>query len=307
MFRTWNLVFKIWNLIALAVCWLMLCPLALRGQEIKPKAHFQKDSLKIGEVVPYTFSYTDRKNRPVVFPDSLYDFSPFELVSKAYYDTQSDSLHSVDSAVYYLTTFEIDKVQKLSLPVYLVAEGDSLPVFSNVDSIRLREVVLDLPDSVNLQETANYRPVSMEFNYPYLLIGLVLAGIMSLAVLLIWGKALRKKLRLYRLSKKLEKFKRGFEVEVSKLANEPAKSQIESVLKFWKNFMEELDRVPYRQLTTKEIALIHQSKSLEETLKSIDTNIYSRATTAALQNDFEYLMDYSIDHYNRMTESIKNA
>ena len=181
------------KLSAVAGCWMMLCSLALMGQETKPKADFQKDSLKIGEIVPFTFSYIDRKNRPVIFPDSLYDFSPFELVSKEYYNTQSDSINSIDSAVYYLTTFEIDKVQKLSLPVYLVTGGDSLPVFSNVDSIKLWEVVLDLPDSVDLAETTAYIPVSREFNYPYLVIGLVLLGIIGLIVLLVWGQKHQEK------------------------------------------------------------------------------------------------------------------
>ena len=286
---------------------MMLCSLVLTGQEIKPQADFQKDSVKIGEVVPFTFSYVDRKNRPVVFPDSLYDFSPFELVRKEYYDTQSDSLNSVDSAVYFLTTFEIDKVQKLSLPVYLVTAGDSLPVFSNVDSIKLWEVVLDLPDSVDLQETAHYQPVSTQFNYPYFVIALAALGFILLLVLLIWGRAIRKKIKLYRLSKKLEKFKLGFETETSRLSDEPTKPQIEQVLKFWKSFMEQLDRIPYRKLTTKEIVFIHQSKSLEATLKSIDKNIYSKAVAAALQNDFEYLMDYTVDHYNKIREEIKNA
>lgn len=287
--------------------WMFLCSLALNGQEIKPKANFMQDSVKIGEVVPFTFSYIDRKNRPVVFPDSLYDFSPFELVRKEYYDTQSDSINSIDSAVYYLSTFEIDKVQKLSLPVYLVTDGDSLPVFSNTDSIKLWEVVIDLPDSVDLAETTAYIPVARQFNYPYFVIALVILGIIGLIVLLIWGKTIRKKIKLYRLSKKLEKFKLGFETEVSKLSGEPSKPQIENVLKFWKNFMEELDRIPYRKLTTKEIVFIHQSQSLEATLRSIDKNIYSQAVASALQNDFEYLMDYSVDHYNRITDDIKNA
>ena len=42
-------------------------------------------------------------------------------------------------------------------------------------------------------------------------------------------------------------------------------------------------------------------------MKSIDRNIYSQAVAAALQNDFEFLMDYTVDHYNRITEDIKNA
>lgn len=281
--------------------------LSARGQEIKPKAAFQKDSIKLGESVPFTFSYKDRKNRPVIFPDSLYDFSPFELVKKEYYDTRSDTINSIDSAVYYLTTFEIDKVQRLSLPVYLVTEGDSLQVFSDTDSITLWEVVPDLPDSVDLVETDHYRPVSSEFNYPYFVIGLVILGFVLLLVLLIWGRAIRKKIKLYRLAKKLKKFKERFEQEVEKLTGQPTKPQIEEALKFWKNFMEELDTIPYRKLTTKEIVIIHQNKSLEETLKSIDRSIYSQAAASALQNDFEYLMDYSEDHYNHITEDIRNA
>ena len=284
-----------------------LLVLSAHGQEIRPKAAFQKDSIKLGESVRFTFSYTDRKNRPVIFPDSLYDFSPFELVKKEYYDTRSDTLNSIDSAVYYLTTFEIDKVQKLSLPVYVMTDGDSLAVFSNTDSISLWEVVLELPDSVDLAETSHYRPVSKEFNYPYLLIGLTILGVIALLVLLIWGKAIRKRIKLYRLAKKLKQFKEGFEQEVGKLTGQPTKPEIERVLKYWKNFMEDLDSIPYRKLTTREIVLIHQNKSLEETLKSIDRSIYSQSAALALQNDFEYLMDYSQDRYNHITEDIKNA
>lgn len=292
---------------AATVLFLMVFSSGLMAQEMKPRSAFQLDSIKVGEIVPYTFSYIDRKNRPVIFPDSLYDFSPFELVRKEYFDTQSDSINSIDSAVYYLTTFEIDKVQRLSLPIYLVTGGDSVPVFSNTDSIKLWEVVIDLPDSVDLQETTAYRPVSSQFNYPYFIIGLIILGVILLIVLIVWGKTIRKKIKLYRLSKKLEKFEEGFDREVNQLTQSPSKKQVEEVLKFWKNFMEELDRIPYRKLTTKEIVLIHESKSLEETLKSIDKNIYSQVAVSTLQNDFDYLKDYSIDHYNHITEDIKNA
>ena len=266
-----------------------------------------KDSVKIGETVPYVFSYSDRKNRPVIFPDSLYDFSPFELVDKAYFDTKSDSINSIDSAVYYLSTFEIDTVQRLALPVYVRLGDDSLSIFADSDSIILNQVVLQMPDSVSLEENAYYRPVGLQFNYPYWIIGLIVLGVIALLVLIIYGKKIRKRIQLYRLKKKLEKFNEAFDDQIHSLEDNLSKEKVESVLKYWKSYMEGLEKIPFTKLTTKEIVQLQQNSSLEETLKSIDRNIYSTVIANALQNDFEFLKDYSLDRYNHVTEVIRNA
>ena len=277
------------------------------GQELKPIGFFLKDSVKIGESVPYSLSYKDRKNRPVIFPDSLFNFSPFELLKKEYFDTQSDDINSIDSAVYYLATFEIDTVQSLSLPVFLFIGNDSLELYSLMDSITLDQVVTQMPDSVSLAETSAYMPVSLQFNYPYWVIGLIILGIVVLIVMLVWGNQIHKRIKLYRLNKQLLKFKEQFDIEIEQLNADTTKLKIESVLKFWKGYMERLEKIPYTTLTTKEIVLVQKSTSLEETLKSIDKNIYSPIEVTALQNDFEFLKDYSEDRYNHVTEVIKNA
>lgn len=277
------------------------------AQELKPIGFFLKDSVKIGEAVPYSLSYKDRKNRPVIFPDSLFNFSPFELLKKEYFDTQSDDINSIDSAVYYLTTFEIDTVQRLSLPVFLFIGSDSLELYSLMDSITLDQVVTQMPDSVSLAETSAYMPVSLQFNYPYWVIGLIILGIVALIVMLVWGNQIQKRIKLYRLNKQLIKFKEQFDIEIEQLNADTTKLKIESVLKFWKGYMERLEKIPYTKLTTKEIVLVQKSTSLEETLKSIDKNIYSPIEVTALQNDFEFLKDYSEDRYNHVTEVIKNA
>lgn len=277
------------------------------GQELKPIGFFLKDSVKIGESVPYSLSYKDRKNRPVIFPDSLFNFSPFELLKKEYFDTQSDDINSIDSAVYYLATFEIDTVQSLSLPVFLFIGNDSLELYSLMDSITLDQVVTQMPDSVSLAETSAYMPVSLQFNYPYWVIGLIILGIVVLIVMLVWGNQIHKRIKLYRLNKQLLKFKEQFDIEIEQLNADTTKLKIESVLKFWKVYMERLEKIPYTKLTTKEIVLVQKSTSLEETLKSIDKNIYSPIEVTALQNDFEFLKDYSEDRYNHVTEVIKNA
>ena len=278
-----------------------------KAQDIKPNGYFLKDSIKIGEPVPYSLSYKDKKNRPVIFPDSLHNFFPFELLDKAYFDTRSDSINSIDSAVYYLTTFEIDTIQKLSMPVYVFTGEDSIPIYSQIDSIVLNQVVIQMPDSVNLAETKAFQPVSLQFNYPYWVIGLIILGVVSVIVLIIWGREIRKRIKLYRLKKKLEKFREEFDREIESITQDTQKSKIESVLKFWKSYMESLEQLPYTKLTTKEIIQVQKNSSLEETLKSIDRNIYSPIAVTALQNDFEFLKDYSIDRYNHVTEEIKNA
>jgi len=277
------------------------------AQEVKPYGYFLNDSIKIGESVPYSLSYKDKKNRSVIFPDSLYNFAPFELLDKAYFDTQSDSINSIDSAVYYLTTFEIDTVQSLALPVFVFTGADSIPLYSEKDSIILNQVVTQMPDSVSLEETNAFIPVSRQFNYPYWIIGLILFGVVTLVAFIIYGKEIGKRIKLYRLKKKLEKFQTEFDQEIENLNSETEKTKVESLLKFWKSYMESLEPLPYTKLTTKEIIQIQANSSLEETLKSIDRNIYSQIAVSALQNDFEFLKDYSIDRYEHITEEIKNA
>jgi len=278
-----------------------------KGQDTKPYGYFLEDSVKIGELIPYSLSYKDKRNRKVIFPDSTFDYSPFELFDKAYFDTESDTINSIDSAVYYLATFEIDTIQRLSLPVYIFAGEDSIEVFAEFDSITLDQVVLQMPDSVALEETAAYNPVGYQFNYPYWIIGLVILGIIALVVAIVWGKTITKKIKLYRLKKALEKFNLRFEEEINSISSESTQNEIEQVLKYWKQYMEGLERIPYTKLTTKELIKIQQNTSLEETLKSIDRSIYSKPQTEALHADFDFLKDYSTDRYHYVTEEIKNA
>lgn len=279
----------------------------LNGQDAKPLGYFLKDSVKIGELVPYSLSYKDKRNRKVIFPDSTFNYSPFELFDKAYFDTSSDTINSIDSAVYYLATFEIDTVQRLVLPVFIYTGADSIQVLADFDSIILDQVVTQMPDSVALEETSAFQPVATQFNYPYWIIGLIVLGVLALIVMLIWGKAIYKQIKLYRLKKAIQKFYVRFDEELAKINQHSTKQDIEQVLKYWKQYMEDLEKVPYTKLTTKELVSVQGNQSLEETLKSIDKNIYSRIQVNDLQNDFDFLRDYSTDRYQHVIEEIKNA
>ncbi len=116
------------------------------SQDVKPKGAFLVDSAKIGEQIPYSLSIRYPKQMEFLFPDSNYNFFPFEFISKDFFITHTDSLGSVDSAIYYLATFEIEPVQKLFLPVFMISQGDSVVLSPPADSIYLKALINQIPD-----------------------------------------------------------------------------------------------------------------------------------------------------------------
>src|SRR4051812_31858384 len=79
------------------------------AQDVTVRAGFIEDSLKIGETTRFFLSahYGDSLN--VLFPDSTFKFSTFEFDRKAYFATKTNNRVSVDSAIYYLSTFEVER------------------------------------------------------------------------------------------------------------------------------------------------------------------------------------------------------
>jgi len=143
------------------------------AQEIKPKGYFLDDSIKIGEAVNYSLSVKYPREQDIVFPDSTYNFMPFEINYKDFFFTYSDSVYSYDSAVFNLSTFEIDTIQYLKLPIFVLSNGDSFTVFTEIDSIVLEHIVTQIPDSLALIDNTIYKDLNLAFNYPYLMVGVV--------------------------------------------------------------------------------------------------------------------------------------
>ncbi|MDX5345971.1 MAG: hypothetical protein LPK19_01880, partial [Hymenobacteraceae bacterium] len=134
-----------------------------------PRGYFLQDSVKIGTWLEYVLVYRHPLTQEVIFPDTTYNFAPFELVKKTYYPTSSDSIKSTDSTVYILRTFETDKVQKLSLPVYILRGRDTLTLYTSTDSVLLHELVHEVSEPLVFQQNTELAYVKERFNYPYFL------------------------------------------------------------------------------------------------------------------------------------------
>jgi len=276
--------------------------LPLLAQDIIPKGHFHKDSVKIGEELPYSIWVRYPKDKDVAFPDSLFDFSPFELDKREYYTTKTDSLESLDSAVYYFSTFEVDTVQYLQLPIFLINEFDSVVLLTGIDSIILNHVVTQIPDSIAVLVNTNYQKVSLAFNYPYFTIGLIIFLVVALIVFLVFGKHIKKAIKVFWVSRRHKKFIKLFELL---LQDNPI--EVEHTLSVWKRYLEKLLSQPYTKMTTKEIIALSDDNLFADHLKNIDLYIYGGDRSADMSVEFDSLLQFGIAKYHDKIKKIKNG
>lgn len=276
------------------------------AQQLKPEGFFLQDSFKLGKPVPYSLSLRYPSELNVIFPDTTYNFAPFELSYRDYFYTQSDSATSFDSVVYYLRTFQLDTVQQLTLPVYVVKNGDSTAMYASIDSLIFDQVITVMPDTLNLQPTSYFHEVTREFNYPYA-VAITLAVIVVLAIIAgVFGGNIRRALRLRKLKRDHRKYLAKYYALLDR-SNGEGKNRSEEILITWKQYLEKLERAPYTKQTTKEILASHPDAKLREALRSIDRDIYAGQSSKNIEEQYRSLLEYSINTFRNKVEAIKHG
>jgi len=278
------------------------------AQEISPFGKFLKDSVMVGEEVQYTLSVKYPLDWHIVFPDSTHDYEPFEFYNKVYFPTRTDSTHAFDSAVYTISSFEVDLVQKMQLPIYLINGNDSTIVYANTDSVFLKELVTILPDSLNFRENVTFQAVNYTFNYPYLMISLGILFVLLIGTYFIFGNSIRIKIKLYRMRKAYEKFSLEFERGIIKIRqSETNGALIEEILVIWKSYMEKIEDRPFTKYTSKEILKVGFEKELKDVLQTIDRSIYGAIGDDEMHKNFEALEDFTLERYQTKIKEVKHG
>ncbi|MEM7107144.1 MAG: hypothetical protein AAF519_02875, partial [Bacteroidota bacterium] len=136
------------------------------AQEVKVDGYFLEDSIRLGLPIPFILTASYPSHVDLVFPDSLFNFAPYELEDKWYAPTRTIDEISYDSAIYYLTSFEIDSVQYYKMPVFQLSGGDSVTYTTLKDSVFFQHIVKEIPDSVTaesipLKENTTYKRVNL--------------------------------------------------------------------------------------------------------------------------------------------------
>lgn len=276
--------------------------LAQQKLTTSPVAKFLSDTVKIGEPVRFAVVWTHLPEKEAFFPDSAYDFKPFEFVSKSAFPTRTAGL-STDSVVYEFSTFETDSIQKLSLPVFILNEKDTTTLLSNEDYVFLQPTVVQLPDTLRIIENTELRILDDSFNYWYWATGFVILVAIGVGLYAVFGRRIRKNFRLTRMRKQYQRFIADFDRSLRKYEQ---LSATEQGLGVWKSYLENLQNIPFTTYTSKEIADLVPDKTLTESLKDIDRAIYGNRINEQTKEALEILKTYAQNSYQAKVKEIQN-
>ena len=255
-----------------------------------PKGKFLSDSVRIGLPVQYALSYRHKATADVFFPDSAYNFTPFEMVKREYFNTVTDQHGSLDSVIYTLISFEVTPTQELSLPVYVRAKRDCTRVFAPMDYVILSSIIksnINI-DTLSLKKDTRLIPIAQQVNFP--LIFLIIIGLLLIIGMVFWffGKPIRRQISLFNFKRRYDDFRKLFQ-RLSR-GTEDAKKRLENIEKavvLWKKYIERIENKPFTTFTTKEILDNLKDNRLSDALREIDATVYggvySNQTIASLQ------------------------
>jgi hypothetical protein len=274
---------------------------------LKPQGFFLEDSIEIGLPVHYILSLSHPAQMQLVFPDSSFKFSSFTLLEKQYFDTKTIDNQSVDSVVYKLTTFEIDKIQKLQLPIYVVFGKDCTAVYAQADSVFFRELVKGNVQNIQMKTTTQLQSLNDKFNYPYLITGVVL---FLLVVFIIWGllgKRILKAYHLFQFRTRHAIFIKDFSRLTNRITERKSEQDIEKAVSLWKKHLENIENQPFSSYTSKEIIQTIPDETLANSLKSIDRAVYGKEVSREIGNALNVLKNFSVFRFAKKLEQLRNV
>ena len=262
--------------IIFGLLWLM--PFLSVGQKLiinQPQGLFQRDSVKIGQLVNFSFYSRHPDTTEVIFPDSTYNFTPFELVERQFFPTRTQGTISRDSVVYTLRTFSLEPIQSLSLPIFLLTKGDTLQIYSRPDKIKLVQLVQASISPENLKNDTRLEIIKERFNYAYWLIAAVVLLLILVYVWLLFGKGIIIRYRLYKLQKQHTYFINRFNTYIDQFNKSESLQTIEQAITLWKNYLTNLEGNAINSFTTREIATFYNDdEDVSTALRLFDKAIY---------------------------------
>ena len=249
------------------------------------------------------------KEIELLFADSNHNFSPFEFVDKFYIETQLRNDNAFDSAVYGLQSFEIDLVQKLKLPIFIVKSNDSIVLNTDFDSLFFKELVplKQVSDTSQLIQNTEYNPVANLFNYPLMWIILGVFLIVAILIFITFGQKIKNYFTIRRLEKEYRIFSNFISQSIQSLKKNVERDRAAQGLAQWKIYLEKLERQPFSKLTTKEILALEFTSELKEALRNIDNSVYGNQKNMELYKSFQDIEDFTQHRFQMKIEDIKNG
>ncbi|MCX2742825.1 hypothetical protein OO013_03045 [Mangrovivirga sp. M17] len=259
------------------------------AQDITYEGYFRSDSVKAGMPLEYVLNIKYPKNYDVLLPDTTHNFGDFILTGRDFNPTVSDSIYSYDSVVYELTSFSIENIQTLSVPIKYFAERDSGVIKTENDTLYFVEYIPVVSDTLKVKENTAFQPLKELVNYPIITLIAVLVVVIIITLIIVLARPIRIAIKRWLLKRKYNKLKSKFlKTEFSD------KHEASKKLAVWKSMLGVSTDLPVPAFTTDEIIKFSETSKVENELRSIDRYIYSnKKQDSNLNNDFLTLAELS--------------
>lgn len=286
---------------------LLLATSDMYAQEntLRPKGRFLTDTAEVGRPVQYALSIRHPAELDIYFPDSTFDFSPFEFLNKEVFTTQTDDRGSLDSAVYTLVSFEVSSFKGFRLPIFVQQQAaDSVRMYAPYDTLFTNLVVPEVADTTSVRPFL--RPFSLPgtINYAYFLfVGLLLVFLLWLIYWFL-GERIIQQWELLLMYRRHREFLRTFGKLRKPVLDKMAPQDTEKVLVIWKNYLQRIEQKPYATYTTREIIESIPDEALAEALKEMDRMIYGQVRSANITDDLDVLRQVAVRFYRQKKERL---
>ena len=275
------------------LCFILLFTFNLFGQNKIPKGAFSEDTIHIGEIINYSLVFRHLDKNEVFFQGKNYNFAPFELVDKIYFPSKTTNNITLDSAVYQLRTFSLEKTQNLKLPIYLAKQKDSVLFYSNIDSIKIN-LIKDMGQPVSLKYFQKVLPFKSKSNFIEIFLTLAVIFTTAGAWWIIFGKTVRSQINLFTIFRLHTEFKSSF-LRSSKTLSKPNAIK---ALNLWKNYMGKLLGKSLTSMTTTEIIENMPDYNHDNALREIDKFIYGTDSSDNVKKAINKLLQIAEIQYN---------
>lgn len=274
----------------------------------KPVATFSSDTIRVGEPVRLSLSVRYPSKSQILFPDTNEVFSTFELRKKEFFPTRTIGETSRDCVIYELSTFELDPVQTISLPVIEFSQQDSIRKMSNEAMVFVKQSFEGaLPKNPVVQSDLTPVPVPTRVNYPFILIGLGIVILLILVVNIFFDRPIQKFIYLFLEQRRHQAFLKQHDRVRLLLDSNLNIDNMESLLNIWKKYIQRVDGNPYTSLTSMEIYKILPDLVLKDVLQEVDRWIYGGIEMKDYQFNIDYVKQVAVQLYQNKRETIRNG
>jgi hypothetical protein len=260
-----------------------------------PRLQFFNREVGIGEDVQVSITFSHSYKLDVFFPTNKALFAPFELKNKSFYPTITKDTISTDSMIYILRVFDIEKIQKLALPVRLMLNKDSLTYWSNSDSIILKEFIPDSTlKSATMDSATGFlkQKLNQNLSVPLkiTLVSLLLFGLLTL----VFRNKIIKYVEFLRFQKRHADFVSNFK---KLMRSEENTDTLQKVISLWRERMANLEGKPYDTLSSVEIEK-ESGQNVGQALREIESSLFGSQKSERIPIALQILFDKAREIYS---------